>query len=60
MTRNLYPIAEAAERLGGIGRTTIYELVKGGDLVKVNIGRRGFITAGSLDAYIESLTSEAS
>ena len=45
--------------LGGIGRTTLYELVKQGHLTKVNIGRRGFITAESLAAYVDQLTGAA-
>ncbi len=44
-------------RLGGVSRTTVYELAKRGELVHVNIGRRGFITAVSIDAYIERLTA---
>lgn len=59
MTRTLYPIPEARERLGGIGNTTIYRLINDGHITKVNIGRRGFITAESLDSYVASLTEEA-
>lgn len=58
--RLLVPIPGALTRLGGIGRTTLYELVKSGDLVKVNIGRRGFITAKSLEAYVDRLSEAAS
>lgn len=59
MTRTLYPIPEARERLGGIGHSTIYRLINEGRITKVNIGRRGFVTAESLDAYVASLTEEA-
>jgi excisionase family DNA binding protein len=45
--------------LGGLSRTTVYELVKQGHLVKVNIGRRGFITAESLRAYVDRLSEAA-
>lgn len=55
--RRLVPIPEARQRLGGIANSTIYELVNRGELVKVNIGRRGFITAGSIDAYVDRLTA---
>jgi len=57
--RLLIPYDEARTKLGGIGRTTLYELVEGRQLVKVNIGRRGFITAKSLAAYVDSLTGAA-
>jgi len=48
--RLLVPIDDSCAALGNIGRTTLYELVKQKKLVKVNIGRRGFITAESLEA----------
>lgn len=53
------PISEARHSLGDIGRTTLYELVARGDIVKVNIGRRGFITAESLGEYVDRLTASA-
>jgi hypothetical protein len=55
--RRLLPITEARQFLGGIGHTTIYELVNRGEIVKVNIGRRGFITSESLEAYVDRLSS---
>jgi hypothetical protein len=58
--RLLVPYDDARTALGGIGRTTLYELVDSGRLVKVNIGRRGFITAKSLAAYVDSLSEAAS
>lgn len=54
--RQLVPIPETCTRLGGISRTTVYALVDSGDLVKVNIGTRSFITADSLTRYVESLS----
>jgi hypothetical protein len=58
--RLLVPYDDARTALGGIGRTTRYELVDRGHLVKVNIGRRGFVTAKSIAAYVESLSEAAS
>ena len=55
ITRRLVAIADATAELGGVSRSTIYDLVNQGHLTKVNIGRRGFITAESLDGYVESL-----
>lgn len=57
--RLLVPIPDTCTRLGGISRTTVYELIDRGDLVKVNIGRRGFITAESIAAYVGRLTTAA-
>lgn len=59
VTRHLVSIEEAQTALGGIGRSTLYGLVNRGHITKVNVGRRGFITAESLDAYVASLTEEA-
>ena len=55
----LVPINATRARLGGIGRTMLYELVGRGDLTKVNIGTRGFITAESIAAYVDRLKAAA-
>lgn len=57
-TRLLVPILDTQAALGGIGRTKLYELVNAGELVHVNIGRRGFITADSIAAYVERLKQQ--
>jgi hypothetical protein len=54
--RRLVSIPDARFELGGIGHTTIYDLINRRELVKVNIGRRSFITAESLAAYVDSLS----
>lgn len=56
----LVPIPASCQALGGISRTTLYELVDNGDLVRVNIGRRALITQASLDAYVDRLSQTAS
>jgi Helix-turn-helix domain len=58
--RLLVPIPTACAELGGVSRTTVYDLVKNCELVKVNIGRRGFITGESLAAYVNRLSAAAS
>lgn len=55
----LFPIDAARWQLGGISRPTLYRLIARGDLVKVNIGVRGFVTADSITAYLDRLTAEA-
>lgn len=50
--RALLSIAQAQEQLGGISRTTVYELIKSGDLRRVKIGARALITSESLAAYL--------
>lgn len=53
--RRLISIPEAQGVLGGLGRTTVYELVKRGDIARVKIGRRSFVTVESLESYIDRL-----
>lgn len=61
LVNRLVSIQEAREEwLGGVGRTTVYELIKRGELTQVHIGRRGFITTESLAAYVNRLTEAAS
>jgi predicted DNA-binding transcriptional regulator AlpA len=57
--RLLVSIPTVCSQLGGISRTTVYDLVNRGELVKTNIGRRGFITAESLAAYVDRLSEAA-
>jgi Helix-turn-helix domain len=57
--KRLVSIPEARHVLGDIGHTTLYELIKRGEIVKVNIGRRGFITSESLEAYLDRLSEAA-
>jgi predicted DNA-binding transcriptional regulator AlpA len=53
--KRLLPMPEARRVLGGIGHTTIYDLIKRGEVTKVNIGRRGFVTSESIEAYMDRL-----
>ena len=57
--RRLVPISGTQAHLGGVSRSTVYDLINQGYLKKVSIGRRSFITAESLDAYVESLVGGA-
>lgn len=49
---------DAASRLGGLGRTSTYHLVKSGELPSVTIGRRRFVAVTDIDQYVERLRSE--
>jgi hypothetical protein len=56
----LVPYDHARHMLGGIGRTKFYELIQEEELDQVKIGRRGFITAKSLAAYVDRLSQRVS
>jgi hypothetical protein len=47
---------EALALLGGIGRTKLWDLVNHGEIVRVNVGRRSFITVKSVAAYVDRVT----
>ena len=53
------PIPRACGELGEVSKNHIYDLVNSGHLVKVNSGRRSFITGDSLEAYVLKLTQAA-
>lgn len=50
--RELYSIEEARFVLGGIARATIYDLLNNGELPSVVIGRRRFVPAAAIAAFI--------
>ncbi len=52
MIQELNAIDEAQRALGGVSRQTVYNLIARGDLQRVNLGRRAFVTGASLEALI--------
>ena len=55
--RILLPYDEVQHALGGIGRTTLHELINGQKLDRRRIGRRSFVTRESLDRYVASIAA---
>src|SRR5690242_9196318 len=60
MNRDMYSIAEARERLGGISRNSIYALLRSGELASVVIRCRRFITAAAIADLITKSTTTVS
>lgn len=55
----LVPVVDVGPKcLGGLGLTKVYELINDGQLVKCNIGRRGFVTRKSIEAYVDRLAAQ--
>lgn len=50
----LYTVPETVE-LTGIGMTKLYELMNAGDLESVRVGKRRYIPAEALQAFIDRL-----
>jgi hypothetical protein len=50
--RQLMPVTEARQQLGGISPATFYALVKGGELSLVKIGCRSFVHAEDPDDFL--------
>lgn len=50
----------STQRRLDVGRTTVYRLLREGELQSVKIGRRTLITSASIDAYVRRLESSAS
>jgi excisionase family DNA binding protein len=50
---------QTASRLTGLGKTTIYELIKDGTLSAMAVGRRRLIRYASLEALIGKPAGEA-
>lgn len=57
--RLLYPIPEVLAALGGISRSQLYALLAAGEIPTVKLGRRTFVTAQALDAYVARLEGGA-
>lgn len=56
MLRLLHPLPEAQDALGGMGRSTVYELIKAGEIAVVKVGRRTYIAHDELLRYVQALT----
>lgn len=54
--RTLLTVEETAERLS-IGRTTVFALLKAGELDSVQIGRLRRVPVEAVDAYVASLSA---
>lgn len=55
----LVSIETACASLGGITRQTLYGLINRGELERVRIGRRSFITLQELTEYVDRLRASA-
>ena len=59
MSDRLNDIEGAQQKLGGLGRTRIFDLIRTGQLASVKIGRRRFVPDSAIQAYIDNLKASA-
>lgn len=57
VTKINYSIPEAVSA-SGIGRTTLFGLIKRGELPSVKVGRRRYVPVNALRSYLERLEAE--
>lgn len=55
--RILYPLTEARQLLGGIGKSSFYKLVGNGQISVVKVGNRTFVHADELVAFVKRVSS---
>lgn len=58
-TRLLYPMPEAAAKLGGITERKLRMMVASKEIASVKLGRRRMIPATALEDYVEQLKAAA-
>ena len=58
VVNKLLSIQEVRDVLGGIARTTVYQLINDEELVRVKIGRRALITSESVELYVRKLEEQ--
>ncbi len=49
----LHSVPETLARLGKIGRTTLYAMIRNGEIGTVHIGNRVFIASDEIEAFID-------
>ena len=52
-------IPETRHILGDVGRTKVYGLMDNGELERVKVGSRAFVTSLSIDRYLDRLSDAA-
>jgi len=60
MNAQLHGEKAARLRLGGIGRSLFWELIRAGELRSVKIGKRRLVPEQAICEYIERLEAQAS
>jgi excisionase family DNA binding protein len=57
--RDAYTVEEARQRLGGIARQTVYNLINAGELNSIQIGTRRLIPAEAIKQFVQRKTQQS-
>ena len=57
-SKRLVSLADAL-KLVPVGQTKLYDLMNSGEITRIKIGRRSFVTSDSIDSFIDRLTVQA-
>lgn len=57
--RDAHNVEETRQRLGGVSRQTVYDLINSGKLKSFTIGKRRLIPADAIKAFIADSTQAA-
>jgi hypothetical protein len=59
MSARILSLDEAQERLGGVSRGKLYRMIGAGEVTRINLGTRAFITVESINRHLDRLIAEA-
>lgn len=59
MVDQLNNIEQTGEKLGGLGRTRVFDLIRTGQLASVKIGRRRMVPDSAIEHYVDGLKTSA-
>lgn len=59
MVDQLNNIEQTGDKLGGLGRTRVFDLIRTEQLASVKIGRRRFVPDSAIERYITRLKASA-
>jgi excisionase family DNA binding protein len=58
-SRDAYSVEQARQRLGGIARQTVYNLINAGELDSILIGTRRLIPAHAIAEFVRRRSAQA-
>ncbi|PPJ18435.1 DNA-binding protein [Nocardia nova] len=57
--RRYCPLVEAGKELGGVSKVKVYSLINAGELKRVKIGKRSYVTRKSIEEFLDRLEAKS-